>query len=240
MCDYNFVMQMSQVQVSIIIPTFNEAENIAGVLSSIPGDYTTDILVVDGGSQDGTAEIAISAGARVIYEPRKGYGWACAAGLAAAQGEIVVFMDGDGEDDPRYLPELVSPILENQAEMVQGARQSRLSDPGAMPWHQRFGNELAASLIRLLYHLPLSDLSPFRAVRREALLGLAMVEMTYGWPTEMIVKAAKTGWRIREVPIAYHPRRAGKSKISGTFKGTVLAAYYIIGTILKFSLRRTL
>jgi glycosyltransferase involved in cell wall biosynthesis len=231
-------MQMDQVQVSIIIPTFNEAENIAGVLSSIPGDFTPEILVVDGGSQDGTVEIAISAGARVIAEPRKGYGWACATGLAAAQGEIVVFMDGDGADDPRYLPELVRPVLEDQAEMVLGARLSRLSDPGAMPCHQRFGNELAACLIRLLYHLPLTDLSPFRAVRRKDLLRLYMSEMTYGWPTEMIVKAAQSHWRIREVPVAYHPRQAGRSKISGTFKGTALAAYYIIGTILRFALRR--
>lgn len=230
-------MQIDQVLVSVIIPTFNEAENIAGVLASIPGDYPTEILVVDGGSQDGTVEIALSAGARVIGEPRKGYGWACAAGLAAAQGEIVVFMDGDGADDPRYLPKLVSPILEGQAEMVLGGRLSRLSDPGAMPWHQRFGNGLAACLIYLLYHLPLSDLSPFRAVRREVLLGLGMVEMTYGWPTEMIVKAAQSGWRVREVQVAYHPRRAGRSKISGTFKGTILAAYYIISTILRYALR---
>ncbi len=230
-------MQIDQVLVSVIIPTFNEAENIAEVLASIPGDYPTEILVVDGGSQDGTVEIALSAGARVIGEPRKGYGWACAAGLAAAQGEIVVFMDGDGADDPRYLPKLVSPILEGQAEMVLGGRLSRLSDPGAMPWHQRFGNGLAACLIYLLYHLPLSDLSPFRAVRREVLLGLGMVEMTYGWPTEMIVKAAQSGWRVREVQVAYHPRRAGRSKISGTFKGTILAAYYIISTILRYALR---
>ena len=237
--DYNFIMQMNQVQISIIIPTLNEAESIAAVLEAIPGNVAAEILVVDGGSKDGTVAIAKSAGATVINEPRGGYGQACATGLAAAQAEIVVFLDGDGADDPRYLLELALPILENQADMVLGSRLLGQIDPGAMPWHQRFGNWLAAFLIRALYGLPLTDLSPFRAVRREALLKLGMSEMTYGWPTEMIVKAALLGWRIREIPVAYHPRCGGKSKISGTLKGTVLATGFILGTILRVARERT-
>jgi hypothetical protein len=233
--DYNFIMQMNPVQISIIIPTLNEAESIAAVLAAIPVNSEAEILVVDGGSTDGTVEIARSVGAKVIDEPRDGYGQACATGLAAAQGEVIVFLDGDGADDPSHLRQLVSPILLNQADLVLGSRLLGQIDPGAMPWHQYFGNWLAAFLIRTFYGLPVTDLSPYRAVRRESLQKLGMTEMTYGWPTEMIVKAARNAWQIQEIPVTYHPRRGGQSKISGTLKGTVLATAFILGTILRYS-----
>jgi hypothetical protein len=233
--DYNYIMQMNRVQISIIIPTLNEAESIAAVVAAILGNVAAEILVVDGGSKDGTVETARSAGATVINEPRGGYGRACATGLATAQGEVIVFLDGDGADDPRHLMQLVLPILQNQADMVLGSRLLGQMDPGAMPWHQRFGNWLAALLIRALYGLSITDLSPYRAVRREALQKLGMTEMTYGWPTEMIVKAARQAWIIQEIPVTYHPRRGDKSKISGTLRGTVLATASILGTILRYA-----
>ena len=227
-------MQALPVKISVIIPTLNEAESIAAVLAAIPSE-AGEVLVVDSGSSDGTPEIARQAGARVIAEPRRGYGYACAAGLRAAQGTVVVFLDGDGADDPAYLLELAGPVLAGQAEMALGSRLRGRLAAGAMPWHQRFGNWLSAGLIRGLYGLAVTDLSPYRAVRRSALLELEMREMTYGWPTEMIVRAARAGWRIREIPVCYRPRLGGRSKISGTLKGTLLATVFILGTILRYA-----
>ena len=227
-------MQALPVKISVIIPTLNEAESIAAVLAAIPSE-AGEVLVVDSGSTDGTPEIARQAGARVIAEPRRGYGYACAAGLRAAQGTVVVFLDGDGADDPAHLLELAGPVLADQAEMALGSRLRGRLAAGAMPWHQRFGNWLSAGLIRGLYGLAVTDLSPYRAVRRSALLELEMREMTYGWPTEMIVRAARAGWRIREIPVRYRPRLGGRSKISGTLKGTLLATVFILGTILRYA-----
>jgi len=220
--------------VSVIIPALNEAESIGEVLAAVPSDRAIEVLVVDGGSSDRTVEIAKSTGAKVINESRRGYGRACATGLAAAQGEIVVFMDADGADDPRYIFELVAPISDHASDMVLGSRLAGVIEPGAMPWHQRTGNWLSARLIRLLYGLPLTDLSPFRAVLHDRLLELDMQEMTYGWPTEMIARAARQRWRIREIPVNYRCRLGGKSKISGTWKGSVLATYFILRTILRY------
>ena len=220
---------------TLIIPALNEAESIASVLSAVPGGLADEILVVDGGSTDGTPDLARSVGARVIPEARHGYGQACATGLAAAQGQIVVFLDADGADDPRLLPALLAPLQQGQAELVLGSRLAGQMDAGAMPWHQYAGNWLSARLVRLLYRLPLTDLSPFRAVLRSPLLELDMQEMTYGWPTEMIAKAARQGWRIIEIPVPYHRRSGGKSKISGTLRGTALATYFILRTILRYA-----
>ncbi|MFO7624459.1 MAG: glycosyltransferase, partial [Anaerolineales bacterium] len=149
-------------------------------------------------------------------------------------GEIVVFMDADGADDPRDLPALVAPINTGQAELVLGSRLAGYLEPGSMPWHQKMGNLFSAALIRHLYGLPLTDLSPFRAALRLPLLSLNLHEMTYGWPTEMIARAARSGWRIQEIPVCYHQRLGGVSKISGTWKGSVLATYYIVSTILRY------
>lgn len=223
------------MRTSIIIPALNEAENISQVLIAIPKDEKTEILVVDGGSIDGTPVIAEAAGAVVIHEQRRGYGWACAAGASAALGDVLVFMDADGADDPRHLPDLVYMVEKREADMALGSRLAGEVEAGAMPWHQYAGNWLAAQMIRGFYGLPLTDLSPFRAVDRKALLDLDMQEMTYGWPTEMITKAARRGWKIVEIPVLYHPRMGGKSKISGTVRGSVLATYFILSTIVRYS-----
>jgi glycosyltransferase involved in cell wall biosynthesis len=224
--------------VTVVIPALNEEASIARTLAEIPLDAVDEIIVVDGGSSDGTAALAQAGGARVLLEPRRGYGRACATGVELAQGDVVLFLDADGADDPAHIPSLLAPILAGQADMALGSRLAGRIAPGAMPWHQRFGNRLAAWLVRRLYGLPLTDLSPMRAVRRELLLGLGMQEMTYGWPTEMIVKAARRGWRVVEVPTGYRPRLGGSSKISGTVRGTALATYYILWTILRHSISR--
>ena len=220
---------------TIIIPTLNEAETLGGVLAAIPPSLAAEILVVDGGSTDGTPAIAEAGGARLISEPRRGYGRACAAGVCATKGEIVVFLDADGADDPRQLPELVAPLVSGQAEMALGSRLAGQIEPGAMLWHQKAGNWLSAWLIQNLYGLPITDLSPFRAVLRAELLKLDLQDMTYGWPTEMIVKAARNSWRIREVPVNYHRRQGGQSKISSTWRGSLLATYHILNVILRYA-----
>jgi glycosyltransferase involved in cell wall biosynthesis len=221
------------LSISVIIPALNEEESIGRVLAAIPTGVADEIIVVDGGSDDGTVAIARAGGARVLHEPRRGYGRACAAGVVAARSDIVLFLDADGADDPGQIPDLLASILAGQADMVLGSRLAGEIAPGAMPWHQRFGNWLAAWLIRHLHGLPLTDLSPFRAVHRELLLGLEMEEMTYGWPTEMIVKAARRRWRVVETPVRYRPRLGGRSKISGTVRGTALATYHILWTIFR-------
>jgi glycosyltransferase involved in cell wall biosynthesis len=226
--------QNTPMLTSVIIPVIDEAASIAQVLVAVPRDQDTEILVVDGGSSDGTVEIAKAAGAQVIHQSRRGYGRACASGLAAAQGRVVVFMDGDGADDASYIPDLVTPIVQQRSDLVLGSRLKGKLEPGAMPWHQLFGNWLSAGLIHTLYGLPLSDLSPFRAVLREKLLALDMQEMTFGWPTEMIVKAVRSGWNIEEISVPYRCRLGGKSKISGTFKGSLLATYFILRTIFYY------
>ena len=217
--------------VTVIIPALDEEESVGQVLEEILAPSVNEIIVVDGGSSDGTVEVARARGARVIEEPKRGYGRACAAGVTAAQGDIVVFLDADGADDPGQLPHVLAPILTGQADLSLGSRFAGGVTPAAMPWHQRFGNRVSAWLIRRLYGLPVTDLSPFRAVRRQLLQGLDMQEMTYGWPTEMIVKAARRGWRVIEVPVHHRQRLGGRSKISGTVRGTVLATYYILSII---------
>ena len=219
--------------VTTVIPALDEEGSIGAVLEAIPRDFFGEVIVVDGGSKDGTAAIAAAQGARVIREPRRGYGRACARGSADACGEVVVFLDADGANDPREIPALVAPIANGKADMVLGSRFTGAIAPGAMPWHQRFGNRFSAFLIRLLYGLPLSDLGPFRAVRRVLLDELSIEDLTYGWPTEMIVKAARKGWRIVEIPVSCRVRLGGRSKISGTLRGTFLATLHIVGTILR-------
>ena len=218
---------------TVVIPALNEAESIGQMLAALPAGAADEVIVVDAGSTDSTAAIAKAAGARVVHEPRRGYGRACAAGAVAAQGDIVLFADADGADDPVQIPDLLAPLVAGQADLVLGSRLAGEIAPGAMPWHQRLGNRLAAWLVLRLYGLPLTDLSPFRAVCREMLLGLGMEEMTYGWPTEMIVKAARRGWRVVEVPVRYRSRLGGRSKISGTVRGTFLATYHILRTIFR-------
>lgn len=223
------------VRVSVIIPAWNEEESIGRVLAAIHRDQVDEVLVVDGGSTDRTAALAQAAGARVWVEGRRGYGQACASGAEQAQGEILVFMDADGADDPRFLLDLLAPLKAGRADLVLGSRLAGHMTPGAMPWHQKAGNWFSAGLIRLLYGCRLTDLSPFRAVRKSRLAELNMREMSYGWPTEMLVKAARRGWRLVEVPVDYRVRLGGQSKISGTWKGSLLATYFILRIIVQYA-----
>jgi glycosyltransferase involved in cell wall biosynthesis len=226
------------VRVSVIIPTHNEAGAIERVLADLPSDLTTEVIVVDSNSNDGTPEIAARMGARVVQEPRRGYGRACLTGLAATSSpDIVVFLDGDYSDRPSELPILLAPIMEGSADITLGSRlQGRRSD-GALPWHQVWGNRLAAGLIRFLYGVNITDLGPFRAGRADVLRTLALEETTYGWAVEMILKGALAGFRVIEVPVSYYPR-IGKSKISGTLKGTFGAGWFILSLIVRYYFRR--
>ncbi len=209
------------MRVSVVIPTHNEAQSIGRVLADLPADIVTEVLVVDSNSTDGTPEIAARMGARVLHEPRRGYGRACLTGLAGASSpDIVVFLDGDYSDRPAELPLLLTPIIDGRADITLGSRLGRL----------------AAFLIRLLYGLRISDLGPFRAARADVLRRLDLQENTYGWAVEIILKGALGGFRIVEVPVSYYPR-IGKSKISGTFKGTVGAAWFILSLIVRYYFR---
>lgn len=223
------------MNVAVIIPALNEADSLPAVLSELPfAPDEAEIVVVDGGSTDGTPELAEAAGARVVHEARRGYGRACAAGGAATQTEVLVYMDGDGSNVPADVLQLLAPIRRGEADVVLGARQVEGLPPGAMPSHQQFGNWLSARLIGWLYGLSLTDLGPFRAIRRDALDALDMRNMTYGWPTEMLVKALRAGYRVTEVPVGYRARFGGESKISGTLRGSVLAAWHILSTTLRY------
>lgn len=225
------------MRVSVIIPTHNEAQAIGRVLADLPPNLVTEVIVVDSNSSDGTPQIARSMGARVVSEPRRGYGRACLTGIASADApDIVVFLDGDYSDRPAELPILIAPLLENEADITIGSRFSKGTE-SALPWHQAFGNHLAAALIRLLYGVKITDLGPFRAVRADVLSALALQEATYGWAVEIILKGAIHGFRIVEVPVSYHPR-IGKSKISGTVKGTLGAAWFILSRIVRYYFRR--
>jgi glycosyltransferase involved in cell wall biosynthesis len=221
-----------------IVPALNEATNLPKVLAELreqAAGWVDETIVVDGGSTDGTVEAARRAGARAVVETRRGYGRALAAGIAAAPGAATfVFLDADGSDDPADLPRLIAPVRDGQVDLVLGSRLADKIVAGAMPGHQRFGNWLAGLLIGVLYDQRLTDLSPMRAVRADLLRSLDMREMTYGWPTEMIVKAIRRGYRLREVAVNYRPRMRGRSKISGTAKGTLLAAYYILTTTFRY------
>jgi len=230
-------VNQGQVRVSVIIPTHNEAQSIGRVLADLPADVVTEVLVVDSNSTDGTPEIASKMGARVLHEPRRGYGRACLTGLSNASApDVVVFLDGDYSDRPSELPLLLAPIIDGHADITLGSRLGEHSVRGALPWHAAFGNRLAAGLIRILYGLCISDLGPFRAGRADVLRQLELQEETYGWAVEIILKGTLGGFRIVEVPVSYFPR-IGKSKISGTLRGTFGAAWFIISLILRYYFR---
>ena len=226
------------MRVSVIIPTHNEAQAIGRVLADLPAAVVTEVLVVDSNSTDGTREIAERKGARVLSEPRRGYGRACLTGIAATNApDIVVFLDGDYSDRPDELPLLIAPILDGKADITLGSRLAQQTDRDALPSHSVFGNRLAAAMIRSLYGLRITDLGPFRAARADVLRQLELEEDTYGWAVEMILKAVLRGFRIVEVPVSYYPR-IGKSKISGTLRGTVGAAWFILSLIVRYRFRR--
>jgi len=226
------------MKISVVIPALNEAQAIAEVVAGVPKDRVVQIIVVDNGSIDGTAERAIAAGAQVIHEPRRGYGSACLAGAKAARGsDIIVFLDGDRSDDPRQLDLIAAPLIQKQADLTIGSRIGGELERGSMPLHGRLGNRLIVLILRGLYGVRITDIGSFRAIRTQALFNLDMEQMTYGWPVEMVVKAARKGLRIKSIPIRYR-RRIGVSKVTGTLRGSFLAAYYMFLVPLKYLFKR--
>jgi glycosyltransferase involved in cell wall biosynthesis len=223
-------------RLAVIIPALNEAAAIGRVLAAIPG-WVDEVLVVDNGSTDATAAVARKQGARVIWEPQRGYGAACLAGIKAlATPDIVVFLDGDYSDHPEEMDRLVDPLVENNADLVIGSRVLGQRQPGALTPQARFGNWLACLLIRLIWQVGYSDLGPFRAIGFPALQLLNMQDRDYGWTVEMQIKAAARRLRILEVPVSYRPR-VGQSKISGTLRGVLGAGTKILATIGREALR---
>ena len=222
-------------RIGVVIPALNEERAIARVLADVP-DWVDDIVVADNGSSDGTADAARVAGARVVTEARRGYGAACQAGLRElADVDIVVFLDGDYSDSPEEMGLLVDPIARGDAEFVIGSRTRGVSLEGALTPHQRFGNWLACRLMRTLFGASYTDLGPFRAITSTGLERLGMTDRAYGWTVEMQVRALAAGLRVSEVPVSYRPR-IGASKISGTVKGSILAATAILGVIARAAL----
>jgi glycosyltransferase involved in cell wall biosynthesis len=224
------------MKTTVVIPALNEEDAVGSLVTSTLKQPVDTVIVVDNASTDRTAQRACQAGAQVIAEPRRGYGYACAAGATAAKNaDIIVFLDGDYSCLPEELSNLLAPLWQNEADLVIGSRELGHIASGAMPPHQRFGNWLMARLMNWLYGFKLTDLGPYRAIRRELLESLHMQEMTFGWPTEMTVKAICQQARVVEVPVSWHRRYAGQSKISGTVKGTVLAAYHIFRTTMRYA-----
>ena len=226
--------------VAVIIPALNEEASLPLVLRDLP--KVGRVLVVDNGSTDATARVAVEGGAIVVSEPQRGYGSACLRGLAALAEpntmvpRVVVFVDGDYSDHPNRLPELVAPILEGAADFVLGSRLLGEREPGAMPPQSLFGNRLACFLMRHLFGGRYTDLGPFRAIDYQALLRLQMIDRDFGWTVEMQIKALRAGLRILEIPAPYR-RRIGRSKISGTLTGTLKAGYKILYVIGKYGWR---
>ncbi|HEY1403569.1 MAG TPA: glycosyltransferase family 2 protein [Pyrinomonadaceae bacterium] len=226
--------------ISIVIPALNEEEPIAGVVRSIPREIVSEIIVVDNGSDDRTAERAHAAGARVVSEPRRGYGRACRAGVAAVapKCEIIVFMDGDGSDCAELMNRLVGPVKARTHDFVIGSRTRGRREPGSMNFQQLFAGRAAGLLLRALYGVRYTDMCPFRAIRRDALARLGMREETYGWNLEMQMRAARAGLRILEVPVDHRRRAGGESKVSGNLRGTILAGTRILYTVARIAWER--
>ncbi len=226
------------LRIVVVVPALNEAESIARVVHGLRAQASVPlqrVIVVDNGSTDDTGSIARAAGAHVVREDRRGYGAACRAGvLAASDADVVVLMDGDAADDPADLVRIVEPLVWNEADLVVGSRTLGTVEAGAMTAQQFAGNRLICWLIRRIYGLEVTDLGPFRAIRRRDLLRLDMQELTYGWSTEMVIKAARAGYRYREVPVRYH-RRIGQSKVGGTVRGSLRAGRSILRTTLHYS-----
>lgn len=226
----NFIMQTTQI-IDVIIPALNEEGAIANVIGDIP-DIVRDIVVVDNGSSDATMQVAREAGATVLSEEERGYGAACLKGIShlmakSVRPDTVVFLDGDYSDYPEDLEQIVRPILTDDIDMVIGSRVTGTSQKGSLTVPQRFGNWLATFLLRLIYGYRFTDLGPFRAIRFDKLLQLNMTDRNYGWTVEMQIKAAKQKLACQEVPVKYRVR-IGKSKVSGTVKGSLMAGYKIL------------
>ena len=226
--------------VNVIIPVLNESAAISKVIGDIP-DFVQEIIVVDNGSTDTTAEMAKNAGATVLHESKKGYGRACLKGLdylknSDQKTDIVVFLDGDYSDYPEPMSDVIAPITDNNMDFVLGSRKKNLSEKGAMQPQQRFGNWLATRLMTLFFNSKFTDLGPFRAIKYEVLNSLDMRDQTYGWTVEMQLKILKQKFTYCEIPVKYR-NRIGVSKVSGTLKGTIFAGVKILSWIFKYSFK---
>lgn len=229
--------------VDVLIPALNEEAALPLVLQAIPRAGVRNIYVIDNGSTDATARVAVEGGAQLLFEAQRGYGAACLRGVKEVEAlprppDVVVFLDADFADDPVELPWLLEPIRAGSADLVIGSRALGQAEPGSLAIQQRVGNQVATSLIRAIYGQKYTDLGPFRAIRLPALIALGMSDTGYGWTVEMQVKAARVGLRVAEVPVSYRRRVAGRSKISKTVKGTVGASYKILFTILRHATAR--
>lgn len=221
------------LRVALVIPALNEEVAIGTVVRAVPTDLVDDVVVVDNGSTDGTAAEACQAGARVVVEARRGYGAACWAGARAAdRAAIVAFVDGDGSQDPGEIGRLLAPLADGRADLVLGVRRSVGRGQGH-PFHAVLGIRAVACVLRWRFGVRLHDVGPFRAIRRDALMALDLREMTYGWPVEMIAKAARAGLRIHEVPVAHRRRLGGKSKVAGTVVGSLRAGWRFLRVALR-------
>jgi glycosyltransferase involved in cell wall biosynthesis len=233
----------TQAIVSVVIPCLNEEEPIAGVVAEVLAQGVDEVIVVDNGSSDATAARARDAGARVLGEPRRGYGRACAAGFAAVRhdAEIVCFLDGDGSDVASFLPNVVGPVARDEVDFVMGSRLRGKREPGSMTPQQLVAGHIAGALMRVVYRVRFTDMSPFRAMRVAQLRRLGMSEATYGWNLEMQMRVAAAGLRILEIPVDHRCRRGGVSKVSGNVVAGLNAAWKITTTFLRLAatLRRT-
>jgi len=227
--------------IKVIIPAYNEAESIGLVVKDIP-NFVDEVIVVSNHSSDKTMEVAKKAGATVLSEEKRGYGYACLEGMryiseSEKKPDIVVFLDGDYSDYPEQLTEIVAPIIEANIDFVIGARDEKLREKGSMTLPQKFGNWLATSLMTLFFGSRFTDLGPFRAIKYKKLLSLHMEDKTYGWTVEMQLKALKRNYSYTEIPVKYR-NRIGVSKVSGTIKGAIFAGFKILGWIFKYSLKK--
>jgi glycosyltransferase involved in cell wall biosynthesis len=222
--------------IAVVIPTLNEEASIAAVVSAIPRDLVSRIIVADSGSGDATRERALDAGADVL-EVGRGYGRAClAAAMAAGDADILVFMDGDGADDPAEIAGLVAPIRDGTADFVIASRARGEREPGSMAWHQLLAGHVAGLLTRLLYGVRYTDMCAFRAIRRNTLLKLDMRELTYGWNLEMQMRVARSRLRVLEIPVGYRRRLGGESKVAGSLRGSIKAGAKIISTFARVAM----
>jgi glycosyltransferase involved in cell wall biosynthesis len=227
-------------RISVIIPALDEEATIGNVVRGIPRHVADEIIVVDNGSSDDTARCARQAGAKVVSEPRRGYGRACFSGFEAVDEKcsIVVFLDGDGSDCPEHMSMVTAPIVEGNADFVIGSRARGKREPGSMNGGQLLAGWMAGWVSRIFYNVRYTDMCPFRAITRDALTKLRMTEMTYGWNLEMQFRAAQASLRILEIPVPHRLRAGGVSKVSGTLRGTFVAGTRIIATLIRVILQR--